>query len=110
METIFIQLGSMNEREFKNEVLVILEHFSFVWFFLWGYWNVFPEKLLLLNCFKWAISRKKNIYCNKIISMIYFLNHYGPMFYFYTQWKYQKTFGFLTFSRGIEMKHWAKMG
>ena len=28
------------------------------------------------------------------------------MSYFYTPWKRQKTFGFLTFSGGIEMGHW----
>ena len=38
------------------------------------------------------------------------LNNFSPMFHFYTTWKRQKTFGFLTFSRGIEMEHWAKMG
>ena len=30
--------------------------------------------------------------------------------HFYTPWKHQKTFGFLTFSDGIEMWHWTKMG
>ena len=29
------------------------------------------------------------------------------MFHFYTPWKRQKTFGFLLFSDGIEMEHWA---
>ena len=28
------------------------------------------------------------------------------MFYFYTPWKRQKIFGFLTFSVDIEMEHW----
>ena len=32
------------------------------------------------------------------------------MFYFYTPWKRQKTFGFLTFSGGIEIEYWARMG
>ena len=32
------------------------------------------------------------------------------MFHFYTPWKRQKTYGFLTFSWGIEMEHWAKTG
>ena len=32
------------------------------------------------------------------------------MFHFYTLWIHQKTFGFLTFSRSIEMEHWFKMG
>ena len=31
------------------------------------------------------------------------------MFHFYNPGKRQKTFGFLTFSGGIEMEHWAKM-
>ena len=32
------------------------------------------------------------------------------MLHFYTPWKRQKTKGLLTFSEGIEMEHWAKMG
>ena len=32
------------------------------------------------------------------------------MFHFYKSWKRKKTRGFLMFSGGIEMKHWAKMG
>ena len=32
------------------------------------------------------------------------------MSHFYTLWKRQKTTGFLTFSGGIEMWHWSKMG
>ena len=31
------------------------------------------------------------------------------MFYFYTPWKRQQTKGFLAFSGGIEMEHWAKI-
>ena len=31
------------------------------------------------------------------------------MFPFYTPWKRQKTLGFLTFSGGIERKHWPEM-
>ena len=38
------------------------------------------------------------------------LSHFSPMLHFYTPWKCQKTFEFLTFSGGIEMEHWAKMG
>ena len=37
-----------------------------------------------------------------------FLTHFSPMFHFYTPWIHQKTKGFLTFSGGIEMEHWAK--
>ena len=32
------------------------------------------------------------------------------MFHFYTPWKIQKTNGFLKFSGGIEMNHWAEIG
>ena len=32
------------------------------------------------------------------------------MFRFYTSWESQKTKGFLTFSRGMEIKRWAKIG
>ena len=38
------------------------------------------------------------------------LTHFSPMSHFYTPWKRQKTIGFLTFSGGIEMGHWTKMG
>ena len=36
--------------------------------------------------------------------------HFSPVSHFYTPWKRQKNFGFLTFSGGIEMWHWTKMG
>ena len=36
--------------------------------------------------------------------------HFSPVSHFYTPWKRQKTFGFLTFSGGIEMWGWAKIG
>ena len=38
------------------------------------------------------------------------LTHFSPVSHFYTPWKRQKTFGFLTFSGGIEIWHWTKMG
>ena len=38
------------------------------------------------------------------------LTHFSPVSHFYTKWKRQKTKGFLTFSGGIEMWHWTKMG
>ena len=38
------------------------------------------------------------------------LTNFSPMSHFYTPWKRQKTYGFLTFSGGIEMWHWTKMG
>ena len=38
-----------------------------------------------------------------------FWTYFSPMFHFYTPWKRQKTFGFLTFSGSIEMSHCTKM-
>ena len=38
------------------------------------------------------------------------LTHLSPLWHFYTSWKRQKTYGILTFSGGIEMWHWTKMG
>ena len=38
------------------------------------------------------------------------LTHFQPTFHFYTPRKYQKTYGFLMFSGGIEVEHWLKMG
>ena len=43
-----------------------------------------------------------------VSSMI--LTHFSPMLHLYTPWKCQKSIGFLTFSGGIEMWHWTKMG
>ena len=40
----------------------------------------------------------------------YSLTHFSPMSHFYTPWKRQKTYGFLTFSGGMEMWHWTKIG
>ena len=42
-------------------------------------------------------------------TFFYYLTHFSPMSHFYTPWKHQKTCGFLTFSRGIEIWHWIKM-
>ena len=38
-----------------------------------------------------------------------YLINFSPVSHFYTPWKRQKTFGFLTFSEGIEMWQWTKM-
>ena len=38
------------------------------------------------------------------------LTHFSPVSHFYTSWKLQKTFGFLTFSEGREMWYWTNMG
>ena len=38
------------------------------------------------------------------------LIHFSQVSRFYTPWNCQKSYGFLTFSGGIEMWHWTKMG
>ena len=38
------------------------------------------------------------------------INSFEPNVPFLDSLKTSETFGFLTFSRGIEMAHWAKMG
>ena len=35
---------------------------------------------------------------------------FTPMLHFYTPWKRQKSKGFKTFSRGLEIGHWCKKG
>ena len=37
-------------------------------------------------------------------------SHFDPTFYFYTPWKRQKTYGFLTIFGGIKKERWAKIG
>ena len=43
-----------------------------------------------------------------VVSLLLTLTDFNPIVHFYTPWKCQKTFGFLTISGGIEMKHWTK--
>ena len=38
------------------------------------------------------------------------LQNFSPMFHFYIPWRRQTTKSFLTYSRGTEVEHWAKMG
>ena len=58
-------------------------------------------------------SGGNNVYSSKIASKsileILISVHFQPLFYFYTPWKYQKTFGFLMFLGVIEVEHWLKM-
>ena len=52
------------------------------------------------------------IYRGQIVHMKYAsqLTYFSPVSHCHTPWKCQKTKGFLTFSGGIEMWHWTKMG
>ena len=52
----------------------------------------------------------KNTFRGLSLSIRSQLTHLSPVSHFYTAWKRHKTFGFLTFSGGIAMWHWTKMG
>ena len=52
--------------------------------------------MIHLVIFSWAATRSLNPSFQSIL-------------YFYTPGKHQNTFGFLMFSRGIEVEHWLKM-
>ena len=60
------------------------------------------------------ISMIQKIICNSFNAfskfLMFSLTHFSSVSHFYTPWKRQKTFGFLTFSGGMEMWHWTKMG
>ena len=51
-------------------------------------------------------SFQKDYFRQILIEYEILLTHFSPVSHFYTPWKCQKTFGFLTFSGGIEMWHW----
>ena len=58
-----------------------------------------------------TIVLNRNVAVFKIIvTFFYFLTHSSPVSHFYTPWKRQESKDFLTFSGGIEMWHWTKMG
>ena len=77
------------------------ENFTFFQIFSFFFRNPF-----LCPCPK-ALIIKFSLCCNFALNSS---GHGIPMSHFYTPWKRQKTFGFLTFSGGIEMGHWTKMG
>ena len=54
-------------------------------------------------------SSKRYIY-DRVLFSVDYLTHFQPISNFYRPRKYQKTGGFLTFSRGIEVERWLKMG
>ena len=73
-------------------------------------YKVYNGSHLLLFGKKWQnfeISYENSSYYELSASV---LNHFSAVLHFYTPWKRQKTFGFLTFSWGMEMWHWTKMG
>ena len=80
--------------------------------------KVFREKDLKKHDSKWCMLKSEWRECffskmdpqnSNFCNFFYELTHFSPVPHFYTPWKHQKTFGFLTFSGGIEMWHWTKM-
>ena len=72
-------------------------------------WIKFQHRKLALNLSEY----RQTLYCNTIWECSWELNvgltHFIPVSHVYTPWKRQKTFGFLTFSEGIEMEYRPKM-
>ena len=67
----------------------------------------------VLKCTNGTKSRiASQIFAKLVVAEAYvtWLNNFTPVSHFYTPWKRQKNYGFLTFSGGIEMWHWTKMG
>ena len=62
------------------------------------------------NCLNYIshinISSQTTYWCLKQVPT---LTQFNPIFHFRTFWKYQKTFGFLTFLGCKEIEHWDKM-
>ena len=44
------------------------------------------------------------------MDFVFSLTHFSPMSHFFTSWKRQETYSFLTFSGGTGIWNWAKMG
>ena len=53
-------------------------------------------------------NTQKGLVIMKISDTPKLTHFFSPVSHFYTPWKRQKTFGFLTFSGGIEMWRWTK--
>ena len=80
--------------------------FYFIEITLWhGY-----SPVNLLRIFRTLFPKNTSGWLLLLWALNWFLTHYSPVSHFYTPWKRQETFGFLTFSGGIEMWHWTKMG
>ena len=87
---IWEQIQFYDEKYFKKYERLCTVSFYFIWKKLLMY-KTFPSLL------DKSISRSE-------------LTHFSPLSHFYDPWKRQTTKGFLTFSGGIEMWHWSKMG
>ena len=77
-------------------------------------------KSVQIRSFFWFVfsciySKYRKVHTGKISVYGHFsgsalLTHFSPVSHFYTPWKRQQNKGFLTFSGGMELWHWTKMG
>ena len=69
--------------------------------------NIYLQQTQLRHRSLFLFLRLKMISLRRSIT-VYWLTLSSSMFHFYTPWKRQKTFGFLTFSGAIKIENWVK--
>ena len=101
LQTVFYYIFLLNLNMAKNGFLV----------------SKLCEKVLVSEIYSLGTRRKLNVYKTfRITSYVQkgihreSLIHFSPLLHFYTHWKHQKTYGFLTFLWVIEIWHWTKIG
>ena len=98
---IFLYSVRIKEDQKKLRIWTL---FPQCWISSWYFWPGFGF------VHSWVVSNR-DTYIVCVIDLAFFvLNHFSQVSHFYTSWKRQKTFGFLTFSGSIEMWHWTKVG
>ena len=101
--------GEINSRCLSNflqtHIFWKLDHISRTYNQI-SYRNIWLEKLTIILIMMAQMLFFRLFFSKKTRT----LTHFSPVSHFYNPWKRQKTTGFLTFSGGIEMWHWNKMG
>ena len=111
-------------------VLMLVWNLKQVWFYIAFHERtlrannnyVFEHDLMTYRCRAWNLIFIPVVLVSPINNRTYIpvwlevcwlyrkLTHFSPVSHFYTPLKRQETFGFLTFSGGMEMWNWTKMG
>ena len=71
--------------------------------------NIYLQQTRLRRRSLFLFLRLKMMSLRRSIT-VYWLTQSSSVFHFYTPWKRQKTFGFLTFSGDIKIENWVKIG
>ena len=94
------------KRHEKNGMDINWKHLNI---FLTKWFDLFLFMVLVLepcvNCY----FEHSYVFIPTFVLWYTYLTHFRPMSHFNISWKCRKTYGFLTFSGGIDMWHWAKM-